>query len=87
MSEEKRVLQVTVTELDGTVLDRFDLAHWRNDAVSEDAENYGSPASESLLVARIQALVQSPVSEGRGRRTEGQAMKDIDFWILMPVMF
>lgn len=54
----KRV-KITITDMDSTVLDSFIVIHWQdggngidNEAL-EQAECYGSPASESLLMEKI----------------------------------
>lgn len=52
-------LRITVTDMDSIILDEFAVLHWKDEGAGldgetmYDAEAYGSPASESLLVQRI----------------------------------
>lgn len=50
-------LWLTLSDKDGLVVDRFALIHYKEDYDEDwggdDCENYGSSASESLLLSRI----------------------------------
>jgi len=53
--------QVVITDQDSVVLDTFTLAHWQlelDEDTYEDVENYGSPASESLLMDRLRRVAE-----------------------------
>lgn len=47
-------ITITITDCDGKVLDRFPVAHWRTELDSDDFENFGSHASNALLIDRIE---------------------------------
>jgi hypothetical protein len=55
-------IKITITTPDGTVLDTFLACHWRTktsaDEDDADFENFGSPASESLLMHRIRRAAE-----------------------------
>ena len=57
---KKLAAKVTVTTLDGVVLDSFVLTHWKNELpdMDQDQESFGSPASNSSLTYRLQRDVE-----------------------------
>jgi tRNA(Ile2) C34 agmatinyltransferase TiaS len=73
MRPESKVVFVNITDENGVVIDRFALTHWRND--SEDAnnccdgdvENYGSHASNALLMERIERAFGPSTEQGPPR--------------------
>ena len=58
-----KAVNISVTTLDGEMLDSFVVTHWKADVPDtpqfEDAEAVGSNASESLLVARLRDRVMN----------------------------
>jgi len=53
----QRMVTVTVASEDGEVLDQFEVRHWQDEDMGEDAEGVWSGAAEGLLTARIRRYV------------------------------
>jgi len=50
-------MYITITDSDGIVLDRFQVARWNefqaDGEIDDDIEAYGSPASNAMLLERV----------------------------------
>lgn len=46
-------VRITITDMDGTVLDTFPVSHWQEELPCDDSESVGSRTSEGLLMHRI----------------------------------
>lgn len=51
-------VRVSITDMDGVLLDTFVLRHWRDDSgpADEDSEGFGSNASESGTMFRLKTF-------------------------------
>jgi hypothetical protein len=55
-------IKVTITKMNGDVIDQFQVRDWRNPYGDDNDENVGSQASEILLAERIRRDFQSDFS-------------------------